>query len=173
MIYLPFPVIEIKSNYQIYEDGNLIRFSPSNISYYGYSNDNNWIFAGRTKVPTNHIDKVIGNVVVQKSDDIEPADALELLTLSYTDHGVLNDYFDEALNEIIDSIIDDPSWDDIKANIEEFKTNASIENKLVLLKIFSDHYVGAEDYDGYTPPFILDYSCDYYQVKDGNIEWFK
>ena len=56
-------------------------------------------------------------------------------------------------------------------DINEFTEKATFEERIILLKVYADHYVAGADYKGNTAPYILDYECDYYNVLNGNIEW--
>jgi hypothetical protein len=149
--------------------------------HYGFTRDLFWIFSGGLKLPYDYLTDLNKSMVqINSSDNIDISDDLTIRNLIYQytetirdDINKLNDYetdkFNTQITEIVDELIDwgidDYYVNTIKAIVDK---DIPVEYKLILLRIYADHYVGNANKDGYTPPFELDDEYPNYPVLNAN-----
>ena len=174
VVYLPFPMINTNSNTELKETSGMLEISEGSINPFGVNNKWNWIFSNGEKIPFNYIQNISNTLIylpkVNNIDWNSHPDVYRTYGDDLVSSNIVNDDLDKFVNNLIKNVVTD--WgNDINIDINEFIEKATFEERIILLKVYADHYVAGADYKGNTAPYILDYECDYYNVLNGNIEW--
>lgn len=177
VVYLPFPMINTESKIDVRESSGVIEVGPANIKPFGVNNKWNWVFTGGEKIPFSYMRNVSNTLIYLDNWYGLDVSAQASIYRTYGDdlaqNPLVNDNLDEFINDLIKNIVKDTHWgDDANIDLAEFTEKATFEEKIVLLKVYADHYVENADEEGTTPPYTLDsYQGQFYDVLNGNIEW--
>ena len=176
IVYLPFPMINTNSETKFKKSSAMLEIAEDNIKPFGVNNKWNWIFSNGEKIPFDYMQNISNTLVyLPKTDNIDWGSKPSIYRTYGNDlvsDNIVNDELDKFVNNLIKNVVTNSNWgDDININITEFTEKATFEERIILLKVYADHYVANADSKGNTAPYILDYECDYYNVLNGNIEW--
>lgn len=177
VVYTPFPLNDYKE--VEYPKNGLITIvddEDEDLNHFGLSNDFYWLFTNGRKIPYSYTKDINKNMLQITSDDsIEVYETILFKKL-------LNDYnetkrekptyksdiFSDQMRVIIGKMKDWGIDEYYTNNIQKIvDTDIPVEYKLVLLRIYSDHYVANANEQGFTPPFDLDEEFPFYPVLNG------
>ena len=177
VVYLPFPMIDTKAKTELRESSGVLEIGSNGIQPFGVNNKWNWIFSNGEKIPARYMENISNNLIYLNQFDYIDWSNHPKVYRTYGDDlvqtNLVNDKLDEFVDDLIKNVVKDSHWgDDAQIDISEFTEKATFEEKIILLKVYADHYVANADEKGNTAPFILDsYQGQFYDVLNGNIEW--
>ena len=177
VVYLPFPMINTESKTIFRASSGVLEVDSDNIKPFGVNNKWNWIFSNGEKVPFRYMVNVSNNLVYMNEFDNISWVEHPMVYRTYGDDlaskDIVTDDLDKLINTLLKDVVKDTHWgNDIQMDLDEFIEKSTFEERIVLLKVYSDHYVANADREGNTAPYILDkYEGQFYDVLDGNIEW--
>lgn len=169
IIYLPFNTDIVHRNEL--KDNGLITIKNTDIfNRYGIGKNFYWLFTNGRKIPYSYLKDISNNIIqITNIDSLQLFNEIEIMQLAdiYNTSPFDIDEFNANMDTLIDNLID-WGYDEILisdlANI--VNSDIPIEEKVVLLRIYADHYAINADKLGHTAPFILDDEYKNYPILD-------
>lgn len=169
VLYLPFNTDIIhKDNLP---DNGLITIKNTDIfNRYGLGKNFYWLFSNGIKIPYNYLKDISNNIIqITNIDSLKLYNEVKIMQLAdiYNTSSFEIDEFNKNMDTLINNLT---NWGYDKILINDLSNiidnDIPIEEKIILLRIYADHYTINADKLGHTAPFILDDEYNNYPILD-------